>query len=390
MSRRAKGEGSVHRYKNKWRAAVTINGHRITRVANTKEEALQKRDDLLKLTANRNPNTLHQRFTTTEWIEHWLTAIATPTPNTERGYRSVIRNYINPHLGGIPLEKLQPEHIERLYRAMRDGTYRQPVKLRNGRTSHPKPLAAATIRLTHTVLHRALHVAEQRGHLTRNPAALIEPPKPPKPKVDTLQPADVAAIMAAAKSDPYGPRWALGLLLGLRPAEALGLTWAALDGDRLTIDKQLVYDNGTLALQPSAKTASGHRVVVLPEPLVDWLGEWRAEQYRWMLEPAWRDWTFAGDPHPTLMMFTMPDGSPLKPRYDATLWKRLLESAGVPHTRLYTARHTSASLMVRDGSDIAVVAATLGHRDSSFTYRTYVHPFEEEKTEQAKRMGRYL
>lgn len=48
---------------------------------------------------------------------------------------------------------------------------------------------------------------------------------------------------------------------------------------------------------------------------------------------------------------------------------------------LHTLRHTCASLMIRRGIDIRVVSEVLGHTDTAFTYRTYVHVVDKQKQE---------
>ncbi|GAB2652631.1 hypothetical protein GCM10027088_33360 [Nocardia goodfellowii] len=56
-------------------------------------------------------------------------------------------------------------------------------------------------------------------------------------------------------------------------------------------------------------------------------------------------------------------------RLSATLTK----AAGVRRIRLHDARHTCGTLMHLQGVPIAVIAEWLGHADSAFTMRTYVH-----------------
>ena len=47
--------------------------------------------------------------------------------------------------------------------------------------------------------------------------------------------------------------------------------------------------------------------------------------------------------------------------------------AGVHKIRLHDARHSCASIMHAQGVPIAAISAWLGHRDTAFTMRTYVH-----------------
>lgn len=39
-------------------------------------------------------------------------------PNTARNYEGLIKYHVKPRIGHIPLQKLTPEHLQQLYRAM--------------------------------------------------------------------------------------------------------------------------------------------------------------------------------------------------------------------------------------------------------------------------------
>jgi len=43
-------------------------------------------------------------------------------------------------------------------------------------------------------------------------------------------------------------------------------------------------------------------------------------------------------------------------------------------------RHTFASKLIREHVEIKVVSEVLGHSDTGFTYRTYVHLIDEQKS----------
>lgn len=381
MARRASGEGSIVKTAEGWRARVVIDGRRVERRATTKAGAKAALDELR---GHADYGVEPSRMTVEQWLLHWLDHIAALSPDTERGYRAYLRNYIGPMLGHIPLAKLRSEDIERLYTAMRDGTYRAPIQLKNGQTRDPKPLSSSTIRQAHAILGRALRVALQRRHIVWNPADAVEPPKTTTAKVESLQPADARAVREAARADVYEARWLLALALGLRPAEALGLAWDMLDGSRLTISRQLTYTSAGLTLVDDVKTSTARRTLSLPAPIVDALERWRQRQLLWQLDADWQHWQSPGRDTTPLMMFTMANGSPLKPRHDATLWGRLLDAAGVPHQRRYVARHTAASTLLDMGVPLSVVAEILGHRDESFTRRTYVDIFDSRLDEAAE------
>lgn len=112
---------------------------------------------------------------------------------------------------------------------------------------------------------------------------------------------------------------------------------------------------------------------------MDMLKKTRDDQMiaRAMKGDSWVQWEPDGKPH--AFCFTRKDGSPLKPTYDSKQWKALLERAGIPHTRRYTARHTAASMAFSAGADVVSVADMMGHSSPSLTLAVYTHAIEERK-----------
>jgi len=55
-------------------------------------------------------------------------------------------------------------------------------------------------------------------------------------------------------------------------------------------------------------------------------------------------------------------------------WRSLCAEAKVPAIRLHDARHTCGTLMHLDHNvPVAIISAWLGHADTAFIMRTYVH-----------------
>jgi integrase len=60
------------------------------------------------------------RWTVAAWLEHWLENITRPDvrPRSYEAYRTAVRRHLIPGVGQHRLDRLRPEHLERLYRAM--------------------------------------------------------------------------------------------------------------------------------------------------------------------------------------------------------------------------------------------------------------------------------
>jgi hypothetical protein len=91
-----------------------------------------------------------------KWLTHWVENIAAPSvrENTISGYRVDVYKHLIPGVGGRRLERLEPEHLEKLYTRMQ------------ARGSAP-----ATAHHAHRTIRTALNEALRRG---------ISPPRIPR------------------------------------------------------------------------------------------------------------------------------------------------------------------------------------------------------------------
>ena len=156
-------------------------------------------------------------WTVATWLTYWIDHIAAPNvrANTAAGYRVAVNTHLIPGIGAHRLEKLEPEHIEKMIGRMQ----------RNGS-------AAATAHQAFRTLRTALNEAKRRGHLTDNPASLAKSPRLTTKEVEPYALAEVQKILEKAATHRNSARWAIALALGLRQGEALGLKWDQLDLDR--------------------------------------------------------------------------------------------------------------------------------------------------------------
>jgi integrase len=93
--------------------------------------------------------------------------------------------HLIPGIGAHRLEKLTPEHIEKLTRKMQE----------NG--SRP-----ATAHQAHRTLRTALNEAMRRGHLSRNPASLAKAPRLEEEEVEPYSVEEVQRLLIAAAELP--------------------------------------------------------------------------------------------------------------------------------------------------------------------------------------------
>jgi integrase len=151
----------------------------------------------------------------------WVATHVTQYSGERYGYAF---NHVRRHLGERRLQKLRPTDLATFYATLaREGS------------------APRTIRLTHTVLHRALGQAKIWGVIRDNPADLAKPPKLPDRETPMLQPDQAAALLECLRGSPLYLLASFALGSGMRRNEMLGLRWQDVDLDRgrLTIEQSL-------------------------------------------------------------------------------------------------------------------------------------------------------
>ncbi len=375
--RSASGESSIYQDgAGRWHGFVSMglkqNGQRDRRHVSAKRRA----DVVVKvreLEVKRDAGTAGaagKAPTVRQWLEHWLGNIAARKvrPSTLARYRQLAAHQLIPGLGHHRLDRLQPEHVEKLYGDLLD-----------------RGSAPASVLQAHRVLSRALKVAMQRGKVARNVCTLVDAPSVEQVEVQPLTGAEARRVLAAGTGQRNAARWSVALGLGLRQGEALGLPWDAVDLDRGTLSVrqalQRQKDRGLVLVQP--KSRAGRRTLALPGPLRDALRQHRAAQLKERLA-AGSVWEDHG------LVFCQPNGRPIDPRADHRHWQALLTAAGVRTARLHDARHTAATLLLQQGVPARVAMEILGHSQISLTLGTYSHVAPEIAEDAARRMGEAL
>jgi len=295
-----------------------------------------------------------------EYLEEWLKGYVWPnlSPRTAEGYESIVRCHLIPALGSIPLVQLKPEHLQRYY----------SEKLSTGRHDGKGALSQTTVSHHHTCLHRALKMALRWGLISRNPADAVVPPRPQRSEMHTMTEDDVNTFLGAAKNTPYYVLFYMALFTGMRRSELLALRWC--DVDLLLCQAHITRSlhhlrTGEIVFR-APKTAKGRRMVSLPPSAALLLQEYRDKQ------EAQR--TILGMPlKEDALIFSDHDGKPLLPDTISHAWAQLVKRAGLSGIRLHDARHTHASLLLKQSVHPKIVQERLGHATISTTLDLYSH-----------------
>ena len=90
------------------------------------------------------------------------------------------------------------------------------------------------------------------------------------------------------------------------------------------------------------------------------------------------------------LVFSHADGQPFLPNTVTHSWEKLVKRLSLGHIRLHDARHTHASLMLKQGVHPKIVQERLGHSSIQITLDTYSHVAPGLQEAAAKKFDEYI
>ncbi|MCQ2618136.1 site-specific integrase [Helicobacter pylori] len=213
------------------------------------------------------------------------------------------------------------------------------------------------------LLKSFLEFCEQEGYIGKNPFFKITMKNAKEgEKINPFSLNEIRAILESTPDLRLKAFLTTAFFTGLRTGEQLALLWSDIDfkNKKINIDKSLNL-SGVIT---SPKNKPSIREVDLLEPVEKILKELKAS------EPANKKMIFISIPKRTQDFQIM--------------FKKLLEALNLKERKLYTTRHTFASLMLSQGEEAMWISKTLGHKDLNTTYRTYSHYIPQQEKERAK------
>ncbi|MCQ2630017.1 site-specific integrase [Helicobacter pylori] len=220
-----------------------------------------------------------------------------------------------------------------------------------------------TIHNLNANLKSFLGFCEQEGFMEKSPYFAITLKNAKEAKaIEPFSLEEVKTLLENAPSLRLKAFLMLAFFTGARTGEQLALTWEDIDFNekKITINKSL----NELGQITSPKNKPSIREVDLLEPVEKILKELKEN------EPEDKKFIF----------ISMPKRSTMFQR----AFRALLKALNLKDRKLYTTRHTFASLMLSQGEEAMWVSKTLGHKDLNTTYKTYSHYIPQQKKERAK------
>ena len=296
---------------------------------------------------------------------------------------------VKDRFGDVPLRDMTVAGINAAYDAMR----------REG-------WSASMIHQFNGCLRLILKSACKEMIIPSNPCDNVDAPRQRRRERKALtleQATQLAADLREAKRDGRIVAVWLALATGIRRGEALGLTWENVDLGRRRIHIVQQYANDLRIRAP--KSENSMRWIGIDDGTVAFLKEWRAQQAREMEIQGM-------DQGPQTPVCTSSTFGLIDPNTFSRWRRQFFVEHGLGHyetikqfmpnvgrevpKRVYVGynfhelRHTQATLLIGQGSDVKTVQHRLGHSSASLTMDVYAHAIPANDEAAAGVMGELL
>jgi integrase len=311
-----------------------------------------------------------------QFMEHWFenTAKLRVSEGALLSYKTTCARPLA-MLGHVRLDRLTPQMMQTMYADL----YKLGLR--------------RTIELAHTVLKNALDQAVTWKLISTNPTHGAERPK--KVKVEavpfTAEQADL--FLEAAKAHELWPLWLTFYSTGMRPQEVFPLKWTDLqerqvrvqrDGKFVTVATPVLVvqrcmkhvGKGKYVVSETMKTAKSRRTISIPQTLVDALTAHKRQQASAMLASGE---SFERNGY----IFANSVGRPMDLTKVRNQFHAICAKAKVPKLKLYSLRHTHATMLLAANVHLKLVSERLGHANIAMTGDVYSHAMPDTEHETA-------
>lgn len=280
-------------------------------------------------------------------------------------YRNVFRRATS-FFGEYKMEEITPVIVRSYITELQANG----VSERNG-----APLSYNTVAKHYNVLHTFFEAAVTDEIIEFSPMQRMKKPKPKKDDIKMESKAltldQSKRLLECLKNEPLMWRVLVMLLLdsGCRRGEAVALRWDDVDlktgYTQVKGNAQYTVEKGKYITTP--KSGKG-RMVILNQPVIAILKEWKREQTKWLLS--------MGLPH-TGFIFIQDDGEMLNPNAPTKYLSKFGKKYNFPGLHPHTLRHTMATVSIANGADVVSISKKLGHAAPSITLNIYSHANQE-------------
>lgn len=364
-TKREYGDGGLYwdQARQRWIVEVTLGydgrGKRVRRRASakTKTEAKRRLREIVREVQD-GLAVSEQGITVSDSIDDFLRfEILSAVDKTQRNYDSMCRLHIVPHLGAYRLTDLTAGHLDRWLADLSSG------------------LSTRSLRLTLSLLSRAIDRSMARDHIRRNVAKLIRevPPGRPGRPSKSLTMEQAQATLTHMRGSDFYPYFVVGLTTGARTEEMRPLTWkhTFLEPDDSTDPPTPPHIKvwRSVRIGNDTKTRRSRRTLALPDLCISVLMQQRGHLVQ-LREQAGDRWLENDLVFPS-SVGTEQDASNVRRAFRAALANVPgIDSADWTPREL---RHSFVSVLSDHGVPIEEISRLVGHSSTSVTETVYRH-----------------
>ena len=274
---------------------------------------------------------------------------------TREDYQRALNTVILPVLGPIKLKDLKRTEIEAW-----------KVSLKKIGPNGKRGLSDSTVNKHTHLLGAIIKMAIDDGYIDKNPMPIRRGKKrvTSKRKIAPYTPNTVTRI-----ADAFPAKWRILIWImyytGLRPSEALGLTYDRLDfkAGTITVDRQISRYSDEV-FSDTLKTYASYRVIGFPKVLQKLISEHLSK--------------FGEGPEGLILQNR--SGKIWRYKDAAAMFREVLTSIGirVDGEGLHNLRHTFVSNAIRRGVSAKRIQVWVGHKSITETMDTYGHLFPDD------------
>lgn len=296
------------------------------------------------------------------WCDTWLDTYKKPTI-TEKGYdnyRYIIKNQIKPALGKYKVKAIKPVILQQLLNDLNENDK-----------------SFSFINRVKVTLNAIFDLAVENGYINKNPASALVTPAAKDGTHRALTEEETAALIGVGEANPHYLYTMFLFYTGIRPQEAIALTWSDVDIKNKLLNITKAVESGNKNIK-STKTKAGIRTIPIPDALIELIK--------------------AGEPD--ALIFPNDNGKQADKNSCARWWKatrrainiylgckvvrnEVIEPKLPEDFTAYCLRHTYCTNLQRSGVPLNVAKVFMGHRDIKMTANIYGHQTDDQ-TEAAR------
>ena len=278
----------------------------------------------------------------TDFAQEWFTKKRIEiAENTFSKYGYLYRKHVEPAFAGLMLTQITRSKVQQLITDMAQNYSVETIK-----------------QVKNNVVNPIMDLAEEDGHIDRNPCAKVKTPKREYSHKRAATDEEIGALLDVSKNHRLSILIPLFVYTGLRRGEALALTWDDIDFVEKTVTIAESYTQGCdgVARLGNPKTrCSKRKLPIVPELL------FKLKQYRSTVGKGKR--------------YVLSQAKADARIYPGTLsktFKTWCDKAGIQGLSLHSLRHTFATKLQEIGTADGVIIRLTGHADTRVLENYYI------------------